>query len=136
MILVVVGLGDFGLVWYPLRLGTPEWEFGTIAASFSGLPLISIGLAGVLGSAVALGNRRVLIAVGVVLGIWTVFLAAAYLLFLTNVPMALGAAEGAAELGIKKVVAKTSLLGVTFAGASGVGTYVVARHLRRERANS
>ncbi len=129
-VLLVVGVGDFALVWYPMHLGTPEWEFGTIAASFSGLALIAIGFAGLLGAGLALGSRRLLVAVAVVLGMWSVFLAAAYLLFLTDVPMALGSVEGPAALGVKKAIVKTSLLGVTFTVASAVGAYAAIRHLR------
>ena len=46
----VAGLGDFVIAWIPLRLGSPEWEFGTVASTLAGLPLATMGLAGLLGS--------------------------------------------------------------------------------------
>ena len=63
LLLMVVGLSDFLLAWYPTKFGSPEWEFATVAQTFSGLPLVSIGVAGLLGSALALGRRWLLWAV-------------------------------------------------------------------------
>src|SRR5438045_8423798 len=56
-VMVAAGLGDTGLAFVPLNFGVPEWEFGTMASSISALPLISMGLAGLLGSALAMGRR-------------------------------------------------------------------------------
>ena len=128
VLLTVVGVGDFALAWYPSAFGTPEWEFGTVAASFSGLPLVTMGFAALLGSAVASGRRWLVIGTASVLALSGIGVVALFLLFLTNVPMAVQGAEGVIALGIKKVVVKTSMLGVGFGIGYLVGAYAAFRH--------
>ncbi|HEX9582619.1 MAG TPA: hypothetical protein VF970_16060 [Gemmatimonadales bacterium] len=137
LILVVVGLGDFLLTWYPTAFGNPEWEFGTVVASFSGLPLVTMGFAGLLGSAVARGIRWQVQVVGWTLVVFGGGLVLAYLTFLLDVPVALrvGGTDAPVQLGLKKAIVKTSLLAVAFAG-SYIGFGVAAlRHItgKRER---
>jgi tellurite resistance protein TehA-like permease len=135
LLLVAVGLGDFFLAWYPTAFGTPEWEFGTVVASFSGLPLVTMGFAGLLGSAVARGVRWQALAIAWVLVVFGVLLLLAYLMFLLDVPLALraGGDQAAVQLGIKKAIAKTSLIALVFAGAYvGFGLRTL-RHVRRKR---
>ena len=40
---IVVGGVDFALTWYPMNFGNREWEFGTVTASFNGLPILLLG---------------------------------------------------------------------------------------------
>jgi len=70
LLLFVAGLGDFVIAWVPMRLGSPEWEFGTVASTLAGLPLATMGLAGLLGSAVARGKRGMTRAVAAVVLVW------------------------------------------------------------------
>ena len=132
LVLVLEGLADFVLAWFPLHLGTPEWEFATVAATFSGLPLITMGLAGLLGSGLALGTRWLIRVMAWFMMIWAVVIAAGFVVFLLDVPIALRAVEaGPAALGIKRAVAKTALLAVGFGGAYVAGAVAALRHLRR-----
>src|SRR5688572_14265195 len=68
--LALAGLSDWVLTWIPLRLGSPEWEFGTVVATFAGLPLITMGLAGLLASASARGIRWQVLTLGWFLLFW------------------------------------------------------------------
>jgi hypothetical protein len=129
-VLAVVGLADFLLAWYPLNLGSPEWEFATVAQTFSGLPLVSIGLAGLLGAGLALGKRWLIIGTGLLLVAGAAVLLLALALFLLDVPLALSASEGLARTGIKKAVIKTLMLGVVFGGAYLVAGIAAFRHLK------
>ncbi len=121
LVLAVAGLGDWVLAWVPLHFGSPEWEFGTVVSSFSGLPLVTMGLAGLLGSAVARRIRWQVIAVSSILLIWAAVILAALGLFLLDVPLALGAVQGPARLGIIKAIVKCVMLGMLFSLA-----YIVA----------
>lgn len=114
LILSMAGLGDFVLTWLPVQLGSPEWEFGTIAASFSGLPLVTMGLAAVLGSALARGAGGQALALGVFLIAMALALICALGIFALVVPVALAAVEGVARIGIVKAIVRTTLLGVLF----------------------
>jgi len=114
LILTLAGLGDFLLTWVPPEFGSPEWEFGTIAASFSGLPLVTMGFAALLGSALARGVRGQVLAIGLVLAGLGIALLGALGLFGLTIPVALSAVEGVARMGIMKAIARTVLLGVLF----------------------
>lgn len=122
LVLTLAGLGDWILAWIPLRLGAPEWEFGTIVSSFSGLPLVTMGFAGLLGSAVARGVRWQVRLVASVLLLWALVIIAATVIFMLDVPLALGSVEGPARLGIIKAIAKTLMLAALF----GTGYLVAA----------
>ncbi|HWP38555.1 MAG TPA: hypothetical protein VNL18_13475 [Gemmatimonadales bacterium] len=119
LILTVVGLGDFALAWYPMAFGSPEWEFGTVVSSFAGLPLVTMGFAGLLGSAVARGVRWQSLVVAWMLVTFGAALLATYLVFLLDIPVAFRAAgeNATVRLGLTKAIVKTSLIAVVFAGS-------------------
>jgi hypothetical protein len=133
LVLVIAGAGDWVLAWIPLRFGTAEWEFGTIVSTFAGLPLVTMGFAGLLGSAAARGVRWQLITVGVIVLAWGVMVVAALIIFFLDVPIALQAVQGPAHLGIMKATAKTVMLGLLFSTVYFV-TGIAA--LRRSRLSS
>lgn len=130
LLLAVAGFGDLAIAWVPFRFGSPEWEFGTVVATFAGLPLGTMGLAAMLSSALARGVRWQVRTLGWVLLAAGVLLAAAYTLFLTVLPIAVRGAPQGLSIGVTKAVAKTSLLSVGF-----VTAYIVAgaRALRELR---
>jgi magnesium-transporting ATPase (P-type) len=132
LVLSVVGLVDFALTWMPPQLGTPEWEFGTIAASFAGLPLVTMGFAALLGSALAREVRWQLFGMSAVLLGMSLFLIAALIVFVLVVPVALAAVEGPARIGILKAIVRTAVLGLAFLAAyaaAGVGALRRGREL-------
>ena len=121
LLLALAGLGDWAIALTPARLGSPEWEFGTITATFSGLPLVTMGFAGLLGAALARGIRWQIITIASLILFFALVIIGALIIFLLDVPLALGSVQGVAHLGILKATAKTGLLGALF----GVG-YAVA----------
>ena len=120
------------LAWYPLRFGAPEWEFGTVASTFAGLPLVTLGFAGLLGSGVARGSVWLIRVVAWSLIVFTAFILVVYLVFLLDVPIALRAVQGAAALGIKKAVVKTTMLGVVFSAGYLAAAVAALRHLKTQ----
>ena len=40
----LVGLVDLGLLWTPVRIGTPGWEFTTITRTLTSVPMTALGL--------------------------------------------------------------------------------------------
>ena len=108
-VFAVVGGMDFLLTWYPVNFGSPEWEFGTITASFDGLPLLVIGLALLLGSGVAQGRRWLVRVMAVTFLVLAVVIVLAAVLYATNVPIALKSiSDPVVRLGLKKAIAKTA----------------------------
>ncbi len=131
LVLAVVGLADFALAWYPMNWGSPEWEFGTVTASYSGLPLPTMGLLALIASAVARGMRWQIVVLAVGLLGFALLLYVGFAVFLTTVPMALGAVEGVPQLGIKKAIVKTTVLALAFPGSYVVAGWLALRHVRR-----
>jgi len=130
LLLAAVGLGDFFLTWFPLHFGAPEWEFGTVASSFSGLPLVTMGFAALLGSGVARGKVWLVWVMSAALLVFALLILALYLVFMLDVPIALRAVQGLAALGIKKAIVKTSLLGLGFSAGYFAAAIAAWRYLR------
>jgi hypothetical protein len=114
LVLALAGLTDWVLAWIPFRLGSTEWEFATIVSTFAGLPLVTMGFAGLVGSAIARGIRWQLIVTGLVVVAWGIFIVGALLVFVLDVPIALKAVRGPAHLGVVKATIKTIVLGTLF----------------------
>ena len=129
----VVSLADIALAYYPVQFGTMEWEFGTAASTFAGLPLVALGLGSVMATALVRGNRRWIIVVSVVLIVLA--LETAYMLvhFLLDIPVALkSVASPDMRLGIQKASIKTVGLGVLFSLAFLIGgVRALTRALRK-----
>lgn len=105
---LVVGVADLALTWVPTHFGTATWEFGTVARSFDNLPVTTLGLALLLGGAVARGYALGVRVMGVVFVVAAVLVLAAGILYATNIPLALkSVADPVAITGLKKAIAKT-----------------------------
>ena len=132
LLLALVGLADALVNWYPMAWKSPEWEFSTIATTFGALPLVTMGFAALLGSVLARGSRVGVILMGVVLLIMGLAVLGLFVIFASDVPLALKAAAGSpASWVIKRGIARTAVLGLGF----GVGYFAAAmlsfRHLRK-----
>jgi hypothetical protein len=113
--LSLIGGADIALAWYPFNLGNSEWEFGTVTATLDGLPLLALGLALVLGAAVARGRRAATKTVAVGLVLLAVLIALAAILYATNVPIALqSVSDPLVKTGLKKAIVKTALQAVVY----------------------
>ena len=131
--ITVVAIGDLLLAWYPMNLGVPEWEFGTIAASFAGLPLVTIGLASLFASVLARGSKwGIRIVAGLLLAL-AAWILAALAIFALDVPMALRVVSPEVAIGLKKAIAKTALLGIVFSAGYSIAAIAALRHAKRAR---
>src|SRR5574341_375596 len=109
--LVFCGVGglDLLLTWYPMQFGNAEWEFGTVSATLDGLPLFTMGLALLIGSSVARGQRWLVQTLAIVLVVMAVLVLAAAVLYVTNVPIALRAvSQPVIQTGLKKAIVKAA----------------------------
>lgn len=107
--LALVGGLDLLLTWIPLNFGDVEWEFGTVTATFNGLPVLALGLGLSLGSAVARDRRRTTLLFSVLFVLLAVLVLGAAIIYATTVPMALGAVgDGGIRTGLMKAVVKAA----------------------------
>jgi len=132
LVFAVVALSDLVLVWYPLRFGDPEWEFGTATSVFGGLPLLTMGLMLALGAAVARGNLRLLQIWSVVLAMIGLALGGVLLMYSRSVPVALEVVtDPILKVGVQKAILKTALQGVLYPTAFLWIAIVGWKHARR-----
>lgn len=132
VLLFLVGMGDFTLAFVPMAWGSPEWEFGTVASVFAGLPLTTIGLAAVLTSGLARGKRGLVLGSGLLVLLLSLVILVLLVVFLTDVPVALKTVQGEVLLGVKKAIVKTVLLGFLFGVAYLYAGIRALRSVRRK----
>ena len=108
----ILGSTDVALTWLPVDFGNREWEFATVTASFNGMPVIILGLMLVVVVAALEARRWWALGGGIVGLALLVFVLGAIGLWATNLPLALGAVEGAVLTGLKKAVLKTAVQSV------------------------
>jgi hypothetical protein len=128
LLLTLAALSDWIIAWIPFNLGNLEWEFGTITATLASLPLVTIGLAGMLSAALARGRTAQVIAIACVLILFGVLIGAALAIFMLDVPVALQSVQGVAHLGIQKATAKNLSMGLIFMAGYFVAGIVGLKH--------
>ena len=139
LLFFVIGLADMALVWYPLRPGNPAWEFGAVDLTFSSLPVVTIGFAGLLASALALGRTRFGVALALIALLVALGCVGGYLLFLSDVPLALRNSPAEVIPGIRKAIFRNSVFAVCFTTAylaAGIATLRHVRATKREGVNA
>lgn len=133
LLFLIVGMADMVLVWYPLRMGNPSWEFGAIDLSFSTLPLLTIGLAAALASALARSRRKTAGSLAILTFLLGLVCIGGYLVFLSDVPLALRNSPPELLQGVKKAIFRNTVFGVTFSTAYLAVGIAVLRHLKASR---
>lgn len=130
-VLIVVGGVDLGLTLYPLRLGSPEWEFGTASRLLDNLPLLTVGVMLQLASAAATGARVRLQVLSWLMPFAVVLVLVAAVLFGLALPLALReVTEPGERLLLQKAAAKTGVQALCY-GALYAGVFVMTRRNRR-----
>ncbi len=112
--IAVIGWTDLALLWYPLNFGNPEWEFGTISAHYDGLPLGTIGLATSAVAVMGLGWRLATRVLSGLFALITLGLVGIFVIYLLDVPVALGGVAPAIVPIIKKAIAKAVVFATVY----------------------
>lgn len=111
---VVVGGSDFVLAWLPPNFGNREWEYGTVTASFNGLPILLLGLGLLITSGERMGRRwwgTLGLAGSLGLLLWVL---AGFVLWALNVSLALETVPDELVLGVRRALVKTVVQSVVY----------------------
>lgn len=137
LFVLVSGL-DIALAWYPVGFGNPEWEFGTITATFQGLPVLVLGLVLLLASGVARGQRRLVRSVSIGMTLVAIVLIAIAALYALTAPIALQASPPGSLLsvGLKKAIFRTAGQAVLYPAVLIVLAVAAWRHIGRQQSPS
>lgn len=131
--LLLVGLVDVALVWYPVRSGNPAWEFGAVDGSLSTAPVLLVGLMAAVVAVLAGAGRWLSAITGGLAVLMTLLCAVGLFLYWTDVPLALSGVPEGAVVGIKKSMVRTTTFGLVLLGASAASAVVLVRTLARGR---
>ena len=129
---IVIGMLSIVLIWIPLQIGSPEFEFASVAASFDSLLVPILGFVLALAASRALGKERMaqLTIALVVLLVILILLAAA--LYALNVPMALRVAVAPEpRLAIRKSIVKVVVQTIAYPVALLSFARMARRHVGR-----
>lgn len=127
--LAIVGLTDVGLLWFPARWASVDWEFGTISGVVDGLPLATIGIGLVTAAAIAGLRRKLVLAMGVVEVVIAVLLILMLVVYVLDVPVALRAVDVQLRPTLKKAILKTGSMAIVYVVLYlSLGTSAVRRY--------
>jgi hypothetical protein len=108
LVFLILGLVDLVLAWYPTVLGSPDWEFATITATFNGLIVPSMGLMFLVSAGVARRTRLLVRVAAVILILLAVTVVGLAALYATNLPLAFKNIQNeVVRAGLIKAVIKT-----------------------------
>lgn len=125
-----VGFADVALVFYPARFGDPTWEFGVVDSAVSSLPLLIMGLAAIMGAAMARKRPAQIRAAAVVALLLALLILAAWIMYMTTAPLAVRVSPPEIKPGIYKSIARTTIMSVAFGGGLVVAAAMAFRSLR------
>jgi len=136
--LCVAGWVDLGFFWWPLGLGNPDWEIGTIGQTIDSLP---VGTVGLMLLALAIRNMgwsriwtRVVSAILLLVGLFCV---GCLVIMTLDMPQVVRAIHNATTTsGIKRGVFKVYLFGLTYAAAYFLMAFVLWRSTSRHGARA
>ena len=129
-LIAAIGFADIALYLYPPSFGVPEWEFATLIAVFSALPLSTIGMAAMVGALLVNPVRLWLTLMGVALLVLAVLVIGGYAVFLLDLPLALEAARaGPQGPAIYRSIARATIMAVGFGSAYLIAGITLLRSL-------
>ncbi len=112
---VLVGLLNLVLIWIPVRFGSPEFEFASVASSLDSMPLPAMGLVFALAASRAKGSLGSARLATVLCWVLAAVVVSGLVLYWLDVPLALKAVtDPTPRLGIKKSIVKVSAQGVLY----------------------
>lgn len=124
--LTVIGGVDVGLLFFPARWSSLDWEFGTVGAFIDGLPLVTMGFGAMVVASTGRGWlkwRAVLAAAALLMAIVVL---AMVVIFVLDGPAAFRAVSPEMKPTLKKAVFKTGIMGAVYVwifAALGVWTW-------------
>ena len=134
LVFVVIGCTDLAMAWYPVLIGNPQWEFGTVSRTYDNLPLTTLGLGLLLGSGVARGVKWWTRIVAVLFGLLALLVIGGLVLYATNIPLALrSVADPLALSGLKRAIVKALVQGVMYGLVFSILGISALRHSRVTR---
>ena len=134
LVFVIVGGVSLALMWYPVLIGNPQWEFGTVSSTYDSLPITALGLGLLLGAGVARGIRWWTRIAAVLFLLLALLVIGGLVLYATNLPLALRAVtDPLARSGLKRAIAKALVQGVMYGGVFCILGVSAWRHSRAAR---
>jgi hypothetical protein len=134
LVFVIIGCTDLAMAWYPVLIGNPQWEFGTVSRTYDNLPLTSLGLGLLLGAGVARGVKWWTRIAAVLFLVLALLVIGGLVLYATNIPLALRSVSDPLALsGLKRAIVKALVQGIMYGLVFSVLGISALRHSRVTR---
>jgi hypothetical protein len=130
----LIGWTDVLLLWYPLRIGRPDWEFATVSGSFDALPLATIGTVLIVAWLHAGAERLTRRIVAGLLVVTVLAMCGALVLFGLSFATGFGTVEAETRWILVRAGAKTSIAAVAYIVLYIVMVRSLMRASRKDRA--
>jgi hypothetical protein len=130
----LVGWTDVLLLWYPLRVGRPDWEFATVSGTFDALPLATIGTLLVVAWLHAAGPRGLRVLAGSALFLVVLGLVGAFVLFGLSFATGLGSVEADTQWILVRAGIKTAVSAFAYVTLYILMALSLIRAPRKDRA--
>lgn len=112
---VAIGLTDLLLGWIPVRLGNPEWEFGTVSRTLDNLPITLLGLALLHASVASRGIDWALRATSLLALLLAGILLVGLVVYVLDLPLAFRVVtDPSARSGLERAVIKALVQGTLY----------------------
>ena len=112
---LIIGMLNVILIWIPLQLGNPEYEFGSAANALDSMPLPTMGLVFIFASARSQAREVGALVAQVVAVLLILLVLVMGTLYWLNVPTALKAVQQPAiQFGLKKSILKVTVQTVLY----------------------
>ncbi len=130
-VFAAVGGVDILIAWYPPNFGNLEWKFGTVTTTLASLPLLTMGLVLLTGSAVGRGRKRMMMVMSLVLLVLVILLLGCAVLYVPQISAAVAAAsDPTLRMGVKRAVLKTVIQLVLYPLVLGWISWISWKHYR------
>lgn len=131
LVFAVVGGLDILLAWYPPDFANLEWKFGTVTTTLNSMPLLTVGVVLLTGSAMARGRKGLMKTMAVILLVLLVVVLGCAILYIPQISPALAKVnDPTVQMGLKRAILKTNVQWVSYSIILGWIAWLTIRHTR------
>lgn len=130
-VFAIVGGLDILLAWYPPDFSNMEWKFGTVTTTLNSLPLLTVGLVLLTGSAIARGRKWLMRTMLVLLLLLVIAILGCAAMYLPQISPALNSVtDPTVRIGLRRAVLKTVVQIVAYTIILSWIGFLTFRHTR------
>lgn len=130
---VLLGLAESFLLWFPLQVGNPVWEFATLSRMLDAMPMLALGFALLAYAQVTrpAPQERHAKPIAVSAAVVAIVVVALGALYATVAPVVLGSTPPEAMDGVRRTIIKSSIQLIVYCALFGSLSVVLWKRIVR-----